>query len=37
MQGMERELNKGKADMTGNACWGCRFVACQVEGTEGEN
>jgi hypothetical protein len=37
MQGMERELNKGKVDMTGNACWGYRFVAWQVEGTEVEN
>jgi hypothetical protein len=30
MQGMERELNKGKVKITGNACWGYRFVACQV-------
>jgi hypothetical protein len=37
MQGMERELNKGKLDITGNACWGYDFVACQVEETEVEN
>jgi hypothetical protein len=37
MQGMERELNKGKVDISGNTCWGYKFLACRVEGTEVEN
>jgi hypothetical protein len=37
MQGMERELNKGKVGISGNTCWGYKFVACRVEGTEVEN
>jgi hypothetical protein len=36
-QGMERKLNKGKVDTTGNACLGYMSVACQVEQIEVEN